>query len=912
MLGMNQAKHVKLCLCEVCLDSGHVKHKCIVDAEVFRKILDICPRVKSEEFTKVQDDDATLTFLTDLGYKGQLHKYTNMYVDYMHQPWRTLAAIINKCLSRKTASNDRLRKSRIDILWGMFYRENINYPELIWEDFSFQIDHRKERKSKRETMPFPRFTKDACIVSRLNFVRTGEDYQEYRLPIPDTMLNDAIKRSESYQMFLKYSTCQIPPKKSRGKGSQGKKTADTPVADVDVFEESESEPARKRTASRRVVKKKVVIFAADNIIPDPDVALELGKSLSLTEAAKEESARQVHATHARIMTESVSESARRRPLRLPSEILLMYHRKCLLILLKSSRVLEAQVKELVLNQGFQMRKRLHMKKMLFKVTYEENVILEWGSEQESGYSKEYQGDDEEVDWIDSDEVEEKKDDNDDDKSIDLETTNDEETDEEFIHDVEQVNDNEDEEMTKAKVEESRNDDEENTDAAKTDARKTEEVKDDAKKVEPPLTSSSLSVSLGFGDQFLKISFDTSLIVTVKDTTDAEINSLLDIKIQSEVPHIQSPYVLTIPVLVIFEPSILTSIPESASVAPTTTLLPPPSVSTIPPVLLQTTTPILTPPITTDAPTITTVVPEFDALSVVQLRVTKLEKAKLKKIDHSAKALATLKSQVPTVVEQYLGSKIGDDLQKHDDDDDDDDDDPSAGPNQDKKTKRRRTKESESSKKTSTTKETSTGKASTKGSKTGKYASAKKPVEDVVRNDDQPQDTSEPKTYKTLNQDWFKQPPRPPTPDPEWNKRTCTSSIELEYNFQERFNALIDKLDWNNLEGDHYPFDLSKPLPLQGRPGHLTVAVDYFFNNDLEYLKTSDPEKTDTTSITKTKEKEAFRSCEHAPLGLDFGHWFSLMIGSLIVTVGLECEHTDCQAGNPTSLEWCASFALISV
>ncbi|GJV15159.1 hypothetical protein Tco_1360482 [Tanacetum coccineum] len=34
--------------------------------------------------------------------------------------------------------------------------------------------------------------------------------------------------------------------------------------------------------------------------------------------------------------------------------------------------------------------------------------------------------------------------------------------------------------------------------------------------------------------------------------------------------------------------------------------------------------------------------------------------------------------------------------------------------------------------------------------------------------------------------------------------------------------------------------------------HLIVAADYFFNNDLEYLKSSDPERTYTTSITKTK------------------------------------------------------------
>ncbi|GKC52924.1 hypothetical protein Tco_1075669 [Tanacetum coccineum] len=73
------------------------------------------------------------------------------------------------------------------------------------------------------------------------------------------------------------------------------------------------------------------------------------------------------------------------------------------------------------------------------------------------------------------------------------------------------------------------------------------------------------------------------------------------------------------------------------------------------------------------------------------------------------------------------------------------------------------------------------------------------------------------------------------------KGTCSSSIELEYNFQEYFNALTNKLNWNNLEGDRYPFDLSKPLPLQGPPGHRTIAVDYFFNNDLEYLKTSDLE-----------------------------------------------------------------------
>ncbi|GJX14035.1 retrovirus-related pol polyprotein from transposon TNT 1-94 [Tanacetum coccineum] len=42
--------------------------RCVIDAEVFRKILDICPRKEGEDFTEVQNDEDTLTFLVDLGY----------------------------------------------------------------------------------------------------------------------------------------------------------------------------------------------------------------------------------------------------------------------------------------------------------------------------------------------------------------------------------------------------------------------------------------------------------------------------------------------------------------------------------------------------------------------------------------------------------------------------------------------------------------------------------------------------------------------------------------------------------------------------------------------------------------------------------------------------------------------------
>nr|GEW93483.1 hypothetical protein [Tanacetum cinerariifolium] len=129
------------------------------------------------------------------------------------------------------------------------------------------------------------------------------------------MLTDAIKRSESYQMFIKYSTNQIPPKKSRGKGSKGKKTAEESQETIDVSKESEPEPepAKKKIASIRVVKKKVTLFAYDNIISDnPNGALKLAKFISKTKVKEAKAARIVHATHARIVSESVSESAKKK------------------------------------------------------------------------------------------------------------------------------------------------------------------------------------------------------------------------------------------------------------------------------------------------------------------------------------------------------------------------------------------------------------------------------------------------------------------------------------------------------------------------------------------------------------------------------------------------------------------------
>ncbi|GJU13169.1 retrovirus-related pol polyprotein from transposon TNT 1-94 [Tanacetum coccineum] len=177
-------------------------------------------------------------------------------------------------------------------------------------------------------------------------------------------------------------------------------------------------------------------------------------------------------------------------------------------------------------------------------------------------------------------------------------------------------------------------------------------------------------------------------------------------------------------------------------------------------------------------------------------------------------------------------------------------------------------------------------SSSKGSKSqskssGKSVQAEEPVfktadtemplnqrEDLGNTDDQPN------VKAASKDDWFKKPNRPLTLNSDWN---TTKSIDFRppqtwiskiakvgkppLTFDELLStpidfseyAVTDRLDWTNPEGHEYPFDLSKPLPLNEDQCRQVVHVNYFINNDLEYLKGGSLSRKYTTSTTKTKD-----------------------------------------------------------
>ncbi|GJW32459.1 hypothetical protein Tco_0052491 [Tanacetum coccineum] len=126
----------------------------------------------------------------------------------MHQPWRTLASIINKFLSGKTFSNDRLRQSRLAKIWGMFHKKNVDFAELIWEDFSYQIDNRQLKKGICEIMPYPRFTKSSSTISSL----FTNPFPKYR-PLVSIQSRMMVSLQGIHWLLHRL----VPPKKTRDK-----------------------------------------------------------------------------------------------------------------------------------------------------------------------------------------------------------------------------------------------------------------------------------------------------------------------------------------------------------------------------------------------------------------------------------------------------------------------------------------------------------------------------------------------------------------------------------------------------------------------------------------------------------------------------------------------------------------------
>ncbi|GJU96322.1 hypothetical protein Tco_1321078 [Tanacetum coccineum] len=604
-----------------------------LNLEIFKDIFKICPRVQGQDFDALPTDQEIVPFLRDLGHTEEINSLNDVVVDQMHKPWRTFASLINRSLSGKTT--DKLRLSRAQILWGMYHQKNVamlNYFGKI----SFTRLTTKPTKIKRRctTIDSPKLSFTTSLL------KTRLNNQIYDAILPESLTSPEMKETKAYKTYLGYATGATPPKKAR----KFKKPAFPKLTTIPISpEESTGKSKRVKRPAKKSTKD-----------PERGVVIRETPKMPLSEK-KEKHMRDFHKTHPS-GSGTVTKTA-------PSA---------------------TKIKPLVTSEETGVKPRVP------DVTEEESSKSEaesWGNdeydsnnEQESSGKDSDQENDSDDDKTQSDNENESDSEHESDKNESDSESDHQENEEEDEDDEEEVkdefvktpsNDSDDEDeimiTDKAKGDEDEEMDyttsqlyddvdirlnepvdtnkgfiqEEGTNAKITNIHQGNEnpeisqVIEDAhvtlstvlQKIDVPVTSSSHSSDLAA--KFLNFSDIPH--------TDAEISSPMDVHVHHEVPIQQTPTLLTVPVSVIYDSSLVfsTVIPQSL---PSFTYPPQQSTSTPPP-----TTKATNPPSTL-----------LDFTSVFQFnnRVIALEKevSEIKK--------DPLHTQVTALVDDHLDARLG--------------------------------------------------------------------------------------------------------------------------------------------------------------------------------------------------------------------------------------------------------------
>ncbi|GKB57421.1 hypothetical protein Tco_0913607 [Tanacetum coccineum] len=211
-------------------------------------MLKICPKLPGQKFEEPPLEEDILSFIRDLGHTGEIKFLSDVNVNHMHQPWRSFAAIINKCLSGKTTALESLRLSRAQILWGMYHNKQVDYVYLLWEDLVFQVENKNSKKNN--DMYYPRFTKvivdyfmakdqaiprrnkmfwhyvrDDFMFTTIRVISKHKDTQEYGVILYRHLTNQAMLESEAFKTYRAYATGEQAPKSKATKKKTDSKSS---------------------------------------------------------------------------------------------------------------------------------------------------------------------------------------------------------------------------------------------------------------------------------------------------------------------------------------------------------------------------------------------------------------------------------------------------------------------------------------------------------------------------------------------------------------------------------------------------------------------------------------------------------------------------------------------------------------
>ncbi|GKC09119.1 hypothetical protein Tco_1000729 [Tanacetum coccineum] len=256
----------------------------ILNASLLREDLDITPIDQAHQFESPPSGDAIMDFVNVLGYPEETHFVYRMVVNNLYQPWRATLLMINQCRTGKTSRFDRPRYLVLQMLWGIITRTNVDYAELMWEEFvqaiqtfladkaNLGIATKKDKEIKPHVILYCRFTKlIICYLGRkhninqrsgspfnmakvdhhlgnLKFVPKGEEDEVFGMQIPKELITNNTRNAPYYNAYLEMS--KKPATAKQPKPVSSKQSKPVPAKQPKPVKEKSTKPSPVKKAGK--------------------------------------------------------------------------------------------------------------------------------------------------------------------------------------------------------------------------------------------------------------------------------------------------------------------------------------------------------------------------------------------------------------------------------------------------------------------------------------------------------------------------------------------------------------------------------------------------------------------------------------------------------------------------------------
>ncbi|GJX07760.1 hypothetical protein Tco_0195692 [Tanacetum coccineum] len=247
-----------------------------LDTNLLREALEITLINQAHQFVSPPSGDAIMDFVNELGSTEAIHFVSRMAVNNLYQPWRAILSMINQCLTSKTSGYDRTRYPVLQMLWGIITSTNVDFAELMWEEFvqaiqTFLTDKanvgsltKKGRKDKPHVIPYCRFTKlIICHLGRIHnihqrstspFHLTEEDFKLGNLKfVPKGEVDEHDQKVEAKKEGKKKTTSTKQPK---SKSAIKKSSKPAPASKPKPAKENPSKPSTAKSPKPKPAKEK--------------------------------------------------------------------------------------------------------------------------------------------------------------------------------------------------------------------------------------------------------------------------------------------------------------------------------------------------------------------------------------------------------------------------------------------------------------------------------------------------------------------------------------------------------------------------------------------------------------------------------------------------------------------------------